>query len=118
MFYVFLLIIAIISIGVYVLFIFRSVPGAAEQRLGVLEPLPPDLGKWLVDEESPEAAEANKQGLKREVRHIFTEGHGLLGQGKLVRQVRYRNRDSGAIEHVEPEQTIKRRRVKKDQFEA
>lgn len=113
MFYFFLLVIAIISLAVYVLFIFRVVPGAAEQRLGVLEPLPKDLGQWHVDETSPEAEAAQAEGQLREVRHIYTEAQGLLGQGRLVRQVRYVDRENGEIVRVEPEQIVKRRRIKR-----
>lgn len=107
MFYLFLLLVAIISIGVYLLFIFSQVPGAAEQRLGVLEALPADLGQWKAD------AEPTPEGLVREVRHLFHEGSGLLSSGKLVRQVRYRDPNSGEIVRVDPEEIVKRRRVKK-----
>jgi len=105
-FYLFLLLIAAISIGVYLLFIFSQVPGAAEQRLGVLEALPQDLGQWKNDGQT-------EDGLVREVRHIFHEGSGLFSQGKLIRQVRYRDAKSSEIVKVEPEQVIKRRRIKK-----
>jgi hypothetical protein len=105
-FYLFLLLIAAISIGVYLLFILSQVPGVKEQRLGVLEELPADLGQWKADEETPE-------GLVREVRHIFQEGSGLLSAGKLIRQVRYRDKASDEIVRVEPEEVIKRRRIKK-----
>jgi hypothetical protein len=105
-FYLFLLLIAAISIGVYLLFIFSQVPGAAEQRLGVLEALPEDLGRWKSDDEP-------QDGLVREVRHVFHEGSGLLSSGKLVRQVRYRDPSSGEIVRVEPEEVVKRKRIKK-----
>ena len=107
MFYLFLLFIAAISIGVYLLFILSQVPGAKEQRVGVLEELPADLGQWKADE-SP-----NAEGLTREVRHIFSEGSGLFSSGKLVRQVRYRDPSNGEIVRVDPEEIIKRKRIKK-----
>ncbi len=112
MFYLFLLVVAALSIGLYLLFIFSQVPGVKDQRLGVLEPLPDDLGKWKVDEGSPEADAARGEGLVREVRQIFHEQEGLFAQGRLVLQVRYKSA-SGEIVRVEPEQEIKRRRLKK-----
>ena len=115
MFYLFLLVVGVLAIGVYVLFIFSQVPGAAEERLGVLEPLPSDLGKWLSDDNSPEGAEAAKQGLRREVRTRYEEGFGLFSSGKFVRQVRYRHIQTNEIARVEPDQVVKRRRIKKRQ---
>jgi hypothetical protein len=105
-FYVFLLLVAAIAVGVYLLFILSQVPGAAEQRLGVLEDLPSDLGQWRPDGEA-------KDGLSREVRHIFHDGSGLFSQGKLVRQVRYRDTESGDIVRVDPEEVVRRKRIKK-----
>lgn len=114
MFYVFLILVGLISVGVYLLFVFSQVPGAKEQRLGVLEPLPPDLGKWKVDEASPEGAAAVRDGHVREVRFLHYEGKGF-SQGRLVEQVRYKKRDSGEIVRVEPEREIKRKRIKKSE---
>jgi hypothetical protein len=105
-FYLLLLFVAAVAIGVYLLFILSQVPGAAEQRLGVLEALPANLGQWQSDGETDD-------GLAREVRHIFHEGSGLFAQGKLVRQVRYRDGASGEIVRVDPEQVVKRKRIKK-----
>ncbi len=112
MFYLFLLLVAVAAVGLYLLFIFSQMPEMKDQRLGVLEPLPADLGKWKVDGESPEAEAGKREGLSREVRHIFEEKQGLFSKGRLLRQVRYKN-GAGEIVRVEPEQTIKRRRVKK-----
>lgn len=112
MFYVFLVVVAILGVAVYLLFIFKLVPGAAEERLGILEPLPEDIGQWHVDESSAEARSALARGRKREQRLFFAEGAGLLAQGRLVRQVRYRNLTSNAIEEVEPDQPVKRRRIR------
>ena len=86
MFYVFLVIVAILGVGVYLLFIFRLVPGAAEERLA--------------------------RHRKREERLFFEEGAGLMAQGRLVRQVRYRNLTSNAIEEVEPDEVVKRKRIR------
>ena len=112
MFYVFLVLVAALGVGVYLLFIFKLVPGAMEERLGVLEPLPDDVGKWKADEHSVEAKRALESGLKREERLYFEESQGLLTRGRLVRQVRYRNASSNAIERVEPDQPVKRKRIK------
>jgi hypothetical protein len=111
-FYVFLVLVAAMGIGVYLLFIFKLVPGAMEERLGVLEPLPDDVGKWILDEGSAEGKAALQAGRKREQRLFFEESHGLFGRGRLVRQVRYRNAQSNAIEEVEPDLPVKRKRIK------
>ena len=107
MFYVFLVLVGIAGIGVYVLFIFNLVPGVQDERLGVLEPLPPDVGQWRADTESAERRAAAGQGLVREVRHYFYEQNK-----KLVLQVRYKHKDTGEIVRVEPEQAVKRKRVR------
>jgi hypothetical protein len=111
-FFIFLLIVAALGIAVYLVFIFKLVPGAAEERLGVLEPLPLDIGQWQVDEDSELGIAARARNRKREQRLFFEEGKGLLAQGRLVRQVRYRNLSSNAIEEVEPDQPVKRRRIR------
>lgn len=112
MFYIFLLVVATLGIAVYLVFIFKLVPGAAEERLGVLEPLPQDIGKWRVDEDSALGKAALERNQRREERLFFEEGKGLLAQGKLVRQVRYRNLSSNAIEQVEPDEPVKRKRIR------
>jgi len=107
-FYLFLLIVAIAGIGVYLLFILNLVPGAAEERLGVLEPLPPETGTWKPDHESAEARAAEAEGLKREVRHYF-----YVTENRLVFQVRYRNRETNEIVRSDPERPVKRRRIRR-----
>lgn len=104
-FYLFLLIVAALGVAGYLAFFFSNVPGAKEERLGALEALPPDLGKWI------EGAEPGPDGLLREQRHLFQEATGL-GAGKLILQVRYRDPSSREIVRVEPEQLIPRRRVR------
>jgi len=111
-FFLFLLIVAALGIGVYLVFIFKLVPGAAEERLGVLEPLPADIGQWHVDQESALGKAALERNRKREERLYFEEGKGLLAQGRLVRQVRYRNLSSNAIEEIEPDEPVKRKRIR------
>ena len=109
MFYVFLLVAAAIGTAIYLLFIFQSVPGAAEERLGTLEPLPEDLGKWRADESSEEALSATKEGLTREVRHFFEED-----KQRLVFQARYRDAQTSEIVRSEPDRVVKRRRRRPD----
>lgn len=107
LFYVFLFVIAALSIGVYLLFILPNVPGAVEERLGVPEPLPSDLGVWKRDEESPEGRAALQRGEVREERTLFDEEHN-----RITRQTRYRDRNTDEIVRVDPEEVTKRRRVK------
>ena len=114
MFYVFLGIVAVLGVAIYLVFIFKLVPGAAEERLGVLEPLPDDINQWHTDDQSELGKAALTRQRKREERLYFEEGKGLMAQGRLVRQVRYRNLTSNAIEEVEPDQPVKRKRIKMD----
>jgi hypothetical protein len=111
-FYVFLLIVAVLGVAVYLVFIFKLVPGAAEERLGVLEPLPDDIGKWHKDETSELGKAALARNRKREERLFFEEGKGVFAQGRLLRQVRYRNSVTNEIESVEPDQPVKRKRIR------
>jgi hypothetical protein len=107
MFYFFLVLVGIIGIGVYVLFIFNLVPGAQEERLGVLEPLPEDVGRWHADADSDASKAATREGLVREVRHYFYEA-----TGRLVLQVRYKHAETGEIVRVEPDRAVKRKRIR------
>jgi hypothetical protein len=104
-FYVFLLVAAALGTAIYLIFIFQSVPGAAEERLGTLEPLPADLGQWKTDADSDEARAAREEGLVRELRTFFEED-----KRRLVLQARYRDEKTGEIVRAEPDRTIKRRR--------
>jgi hypothetical protein len=107
LFYLFLLICGALALAVYVVFIMKLVPGAAEERLGVLEPLAADVGKWKEDLDSDEGKSAKAEGLVREVRQFFYESNG-----RLVHQVRYRDPSSGEIVRTEPERNVKRKRVR------
>lgn len=108
MFYVFLLIIAVLGIGMYLLFFLQNVPGAAEERLGVMEPLPEDVGEWKLDAESADARGAAEQGLRRETRTFYDEA-----RRRLLRQARYRSVETGDIVRVEPDELVKRKRIKR-----
>ena len=110
MFYLFLLGVAIAG-GIIYLFIAGLFPGLKEERFGVLEPLPTNLGKWEDDEASDAGRAAAAQGKKLEVRLLFEEG-GLLGAGKLTRQARLRDAGTNEIVEVLPDQLLKRRRIR------
>jgi hypothetical protein len=111
--YVLLGCIALASLAVYLLVIFREVPGAVAERLGELEGLPANLGEWIIDESSSEAQAARGRGLQREQRTWREPGAGWLGRDKLLLQVRYRDLQSGAIHSAEPDRALRRRRIKR-----
>lgn len=108
--YLFVFGVGLIGLAMYLLLMFREVPGAAEERFGKLEALPDDVGKWKIDQTSEQAKTAREQGLVREERLWFDANGGLFGSGRLLRQVRYRNAETGRIERVDPDQRVKRRR--------
>lgn len=107
MFYVFLLIIAALGVGLYLMFFLQNVPGAVEERLGVLEPLPEDLGTWKAVQSSEAARSASLLGQVREERVFFDEA-----RGKLLAQVRFRSSETGEIVRALPDTVIKRRRTR------
>ncbi len=110
MFYLFLLGVAAAG-GLIYLFIAGLFPGLKEERFGVLEPLPPNLGKWEDDDESEAGRAAKAQGKRLEVRLLFEDG-GLIGSGKLTRQSRVRDARTNEILEVLPDQPVKRRRIR------
>jgi hypothetical protein len=110
-FYVFLLIIAAAGIALYLLVILREVPGAAEERLGKFEELPADLGKWRSDVESEEGKRALGDGQRREERFWLDRASGFGGP-KLLRQVRYRSVETNEIVRAEPDEVVKRKRLR------
>jgi hypothetical protein len=110
LFYVFLLGVATAG-GIIYLFIAGLFPGLKEERFGVLEPLPPNLGQWQTDAESEAGRGAAADGKKREVRFLFEEG-GLFSSGKLLRQSRLRDAKTNEILSVLPDEAIKRKRVR------
>ena len=112
MLYLMLLFIGIASVAVYLLVVFREVPGAVSERWGELEGLPENLGEWTVDEQSEAASAARERGLLREVRTWREAGTGWFGRDRLLLQVRYRNAETGEIDDVEPDRVLQRRRVK------
>jgi hypothetical protein len=74
-----------------------------EFLLGRYEPLPPGLGTW-----SELGVDATTGWLKEE--RLLLPG-GAASARYLLHQSRYRNPATGAIEEVEPERRIPRRRV-------
>lgn len=108
MLYLFLLIIAAIAGCAYAAFILSHVPGAADERFGHLEALPEDMGRWKRVEAGAGADAAAAEGLWREERVLTHESNGR----HLVRQVRFRSRESNQIVRVEAEQVVQRKRVR------
>ena len=108
-FYLFLLGVAAVG-GVIYFFAAGLFPGLREERFGVLEPLPPNLGQWQTDADSDAGRAAAADGKKREVRLLFEEG-GLIGSGTLKRQARLRDATTNEIVAVLPDETVKRKRV-------
>jgi hypothetical protein len=104
-FVIFMLVVAAAGTAVYLLFFMSHVPGAAEERLGALEPLPADIGQWVRDEKPSEG------GMVRERRILSGESMGMSAD-RLVVQVRYRHPETNKIEKVVPEEVVKRRRVR------
>jgi hypothetical protein len=106
-FYGFLVLVGLVGVALYVTMFFREVPGFAEQRLGKLEALPPDLGKWKRDDESNEAKAAERDGLIRETRHWFDSD-----KNRLLFQARYRDAGSRAIVRADDDVVVKRKRIR------
>jgi hypothetical protein len=109
-FYVFLLGVAAVG-GVIYFFAAGLFPGLREERFGVLEPLPTNLGQWELDAESDAGRAAAAAGNKREVRLLFEEA-GLFGSGKLTRQARLKNASTNEIVQIFPDEVVKRKRVR------
>lgn len=109
-FYVFLLGVAAAG-GIIYLFVAGLFPGLKEERFGVLEPLPTNLGKWEADEQSEAGRAASADGQKREVRMMFEDG-GILSSGKLTRQARLRDASTNEIVTVLPDEVVKRKRIR------
>lgn len=110
--YLLLAVIGLAAVLVYVLVIFREVPGAVAERWGELERLPDDLGQWQRDATSPEALAAAERGLVREVRTWRDPGAGWFGRDRLVLQARYKDPSTDEIKSVDPDLPLARRRVK------
>jgi hypothetical protein len=113
MIYIVLLLISIIGGIVYVVIVMMEVPGMADERLGVFEPLPENLNQWVIDCESDAGKAALERGQQRETRLFADPAGGFLGRERLLRQARYRNLRTDEIDSVEPDQPYRRKRVRK-----
>lgn len=99
-----MLVIAALGSGAYLVLFLTHIPGAGEERLGIYESLPENVGKW---EQDPERT---AEGLVRERRILFDGSPD--GPGKLTYQERLRNPETREIVSVAPERVEKRRRLK------
>lgn len=104
--YVFLLIVGAIGAVAYLLLFFSHVPGATDERFGTLEELPGELGVWLKDEQK------SSETMVTERRYLPADPSGG-DTTKLVIQVRHRDRSTGEIVRIDPEETYRRRRKKR-----
>jgi len=77
--------VAALGVGVYLLFIFKLVV-AMEERLGVLEPLPEDLGKCKSNEASPRR-EPRSSVVASGEQTLFSKRGAGSRPGRLLRQV-------------------------------
>jgi hypothetical protein len=112
MLYALLALTGLSAVIVYVLVIFREVPGAVSERWGDLEELPDDLGQWRADTSSQAALDAEARGQLREVRTWLERGGGRFGRDRLLLQTRYKSRATGKVERSDPDTVIKRKRTK------
>jgi hypothetical protein len=108
MIYLFVVLIGGLGLVAYLSIMFNAVPGAIDERLGILEALPEHLGQW-VDDTSVEAQALLAQGKRKEVRYLLEAG-GLFKGQVLVKQSRIRDLASNEIVEVLPETRTRRRR--------
>lgn len=108
MIYLFVVVIGGLGLVAYLSIMFNAVPGAIDERLGVLEALPENLGQWF-DDSSPEAQALLSQGKRKEVRYLLEPG-GLFRGQVVVKQTRIRDTASNEIVEVLPETRTRRRR--------
>lgn len=104
MVYAFVLAIGVLAVVVYLVFALGEVPGMAAERIGELEPLPADLNRWRTED----GGEATAGGLLRQVRHVWVEA-----ERQLYLQVRYLDPTTEEVVRLEPDQRVKRRRIRR-----
>ena len=106
--------IAILICVIYAVVVMAYIPGLADERLGVLEELPEDVGEWKIDTNSAQARSAQAEGLVCETRLWRDGGSDFLGREKILRQVRYLDPETREVVRAEKDVRIKRKRVKKN----
>lgn len=112
MYYLIFLFIAIVPCVIYVWVIWMEVPGFADERLGVLEDLPDNIGKWTRDEESEKAKAAEQEGLIYETRLWIYGNNPFTNQPKIYRQFRYLDSETEEFVRADKDKRYKRKRVK------
>jgi hypothetical protein len=110
MIFVFVVLIAAAGTGLYLTLMYGSIPGAVDERLGKFEPLPANLGQWLIDDESELGRRRIALGRVREVRTLYVQSDGLIGGRHFLIQARTRDVLTGEVVDVEPERRAPRRR--------
>ncbi|MCZ6835123.1 MAG: hypothetical protein O7G85_05050 [Planctomycetota bacterium] len=113
MLYALLLCVALVPCVIYAVVVLMEVPGMADERLGVLEELPDDVGEWKLDTESEQARAAIDDGLICETRLWITTSIMQFNREKIYRQVRYLDPRTLDVVRSEKDIRIKRKRVKK-----
>lgn len=108
MIYLFVVFIGALGLLAYLGIMFNAVPGAVDERLGVLEALPEHLGEWVEDPDT-EAQALLAQSKRREIRYLLESG-GLFRGQVLIKQSRIRDVASNEIVEVLPETRTRRRR--------
>ncbi len=103
---------ALIPCVIYAVVAMLEVPGMADERLGVLEDLPSDVGEWVADTDSAQARAAAEKGLACETRLWIDPEGDFFKREKILRQVRYLDPESGDVVRSEPDVRVKRRRIK------
>lgn len=89
---------------VYIVLTLLVIPGLAEERLGKLEPLPADAEQWKTD------PDGETPGVQRETRLWIDRD--MLGRQRITRQIRYVDEHTGEVVATEPDQRVRRRRIK------
>jgi hypothetical protein len=89
--------------AVFMIFFTSQGTSPIEFFFGRYEPVPRDVGTWR------ETGTDERTGLLREERLLLPNGNPSAS--RLLRQVRYRDPATREIARVEPEQSVRRRRV-------
>jgi hypothetical protein len=90
--------------GVFMVYFTAQGTTPLEFFLGNYEPLPDDLGKWRAVQHGGAA------GLVREERLLLPDARE--GAPHFLKQVRYRDAATAEVVRVEPEERVRRRRVR------